>query len=202
MDGRIQVLLDAESASTAVAHHGAAQGAEGMATHLLVWGDHSLVLSGRVAGRPIGESSDHSLAQRTSWLFADVDLGTLDELRGEVRDRQRTTGARAVDALIGDTRAAALAKQLAWALSGPVSVLGPGTVVLAGPRFGPLSPVLAPMVEREMAELGPTRPRVHPTTVPGDTVLVGTMCHALAQAREKLIESVNDDAVERRLAFG
>jgi predicted NBD/HSP70 family sugar kinase len=71
-------------------------------------------------------------------------------------------------------------------------VLDPGLVVLGGTvgRAGGFE--LASRVETEVPRLCLARPRVQPTSVPGEPVLLGAMQAALAQARAGLLGSVSD----------
>jgi hypothetical protein len=64
-------------------------------------------------------------------------------------------------------------------------VLG-GEVGLAG------GTVLADRVAAAVASICPSRPRVVPTSVPGEPVLRGAMQAAVAQARTALLASIAD----------
>jgi predicted NBD/HSP70 family sugar kinase len=71
-------------------------------------------------------------------------------------------------------------------------VLDPGLVVLGGTVGRAGGTELASRVETEVPRLCLARPRVLPTSVPGEPVLLGAMQSALAQARVGLLGSVSD----------
>ncbi|MFD7732618.1 hypothetical protein ACFV6F_19795 [Kitasatospora phosalacinea] len=171
----LQVHLDADLAATAEQHLGPAD----LDAHLLVWGGEELLLSGRVQGLPVSGYSGTGLAHRTSRLFRELDLQALD--------RPARTGPR-TDA--DDAAAELLAAGLARSLVGPVCLLDPHTVVLAGPRLTARAPGLAPLLHRELARLVPAAPAVRGTAVHGDPVLSGALSHGLAEVREQLMNSI------------
>ena len=57
---------------------------------------------------------------------------------------------------------------------------------------------LASRVAAEVASIGPARPRVVPTAVPGEPVLRGAMLAAVDQARAALLASVADPGAPAR----
>jgi hypothetical protein len=71
-------------------------------------------------------------------------------------------------------------------------VLDPGLVVLGGEVGRAGGTALADRVAAAVASIWPSRPRVVPTTVPGEPVLRGAMLAAVAQARSALLASVAD----------
>lgn len=79
---------------------------------------------------------------------------------------------------------AELAIRLATGLSTIVAVLDPSLVVLTGDVALAGGPVLRSLVERELRELTPLRPRVALSAVDGNAVSAGALVMALALARD------------------
>jgi predicted NBD/HSP70 family sugar kinase len=98
----------------------------------------------------------------------------------------------------GDTGAAAeaflgeLAHRVAVGVASVCVVLDPELVVLGGEVGRAGGTVLADRVAAAVASIWPSRPRVVPTSVPGEPVLRGAMQAAVAQARTALLASVAD----------
>lgn len=109
------------------------------------------------------------------------------------------TAAQAVQAALsggpdgpGAAFLAELAHRVAVGVASVCVVLDPGLVVLGGDVGRAGSDALASRVAAEVAAISPARPRVVPTSVPGEPVLQGAMLAAVAQAREALLASVAD----------
>ncbi|MFJ5265714.1 hypothetical protein ACIQAC_35170 [Streptomyces sp. NPDC088387] len=192
----VQVVIDADSAATAAHDLDPAARTD---TYLFVWADAEILLSGRLQGRPVSGCSGSSLARRTARFFDGVDTAALDELR-----RTAACPARNAGSLPGGTPGApppggarTLAAQLALALAGPAALLDPRTVLLAGPRFGSLAPVLAPLVQEELEQLIPAPPTVCAAGVPGDAVMAGALRQALTHVRGRLVGSIDEGAAQR-----
>jgi predicted NBD/HSP70 family sugar kinase len=87
---------------------------------------------------------------------------------------------------------AELAHRVAVGVASVCVVLDPGLVVLGGDVGRAGGDALADRVAAEVAAISPARPRVVPTSVPGEPVLQGAMLAAVAQARAALLASVAD----------
>jgi predicted NBD/HSP70 family sugar kinase len=85
-----------------------------------------------------------------------------------------------------------LAHRVAVGVASVCVVLDPGLVVLGGEVGRAGGTVLADRVAAAVASIWPSRPRVVPTSVPGEPVLRGAMLAALGQARAALLASVAD----------
>jgi predicted NBD/HSP70 family sugar kinase len=85
-----------------------------------------------------------------------------------------------------------LAHRVALGVAAVCVVLDPGLVVLGGEVGRAGGTVLADRVAAAVASIWPSRPRVVPTSVPGEPVLRGAMQAAVAQARTALLASVAD----------
>jgi len=98
----------------------------------------------------------------------------------------------------GDAAAAAgeflgeLAHRVAVGVASVCAVLDPELVVLGGEVGLAGRTVLADRVAAAVASICPSRPRVVPTSVPGEPVLRGAMQAAVAQARTALLASIAD----------
>jgi predicted NBD/HSP70 family sugar kinase len=87
-----------------------------------------------------------------------------------------------------------LAHRVAVGIASVCVVLDPELVVLGGEVGRAGGTVLADRVAAAVASIWPSRPRVVPTSVPGEPVLRGAMQAAVAQARTALLASVADRA--------
>src|SRR6266702_2886337 len=85
-----------------------------------------------------------------------------------------------------------LAHRVAVGVASVCVVLDPGLVVLGGEVGRAGGTALADRVAAAVASIWPSRPRVVPTSVPGEPVLRGAMLAAVAQARAALLASVAD----------
>ena len=85
-----------------------------------------------------------------------------------------------------------LAHRVAVGIASVCVVLDPELVVLGGEVGRAGGSVLADRVAAAVASIWPSRPRVVPTSVPGEPVLRGAMQAAVAQARTALLASVAD----------
>jgi predicted NBD/HSP70 family sugar kinase len=85
-----------------------------------------------------------------------------------------------------------LAHRVAVGVAAVCVVLDPELVVLGGEVGRAGGTVLADRVAAAVASIWPSRPRVVPTSVPGEPVLRGAMQAAVAQARTALLASVAD----------
>ena len=98
----------------------------------------------------------------------------------------------------GDAGAAAeeflgeLAHRVAVGVASVCAVLDPELVVLGGEVGLAGGTILADRVAAAVASICPSRPRVVPTSVPGEPVLRGAMQAAVAQARTALLASIAD----------
>ena len=88
-----------------------------------------------------------------------------------------------------------LAHRVAVGVASVCVVLDPGLVVLGGEVGRAGGTVLADRVAAAVASIWPSRPRVVPTSVPGEPVLRGAMQAAVAQARTALLASVADRSI-------
>jgi predicted NBD/HSP70 family sugar kinase len=95
--------------------------------------------------------------------------------------------AAAAEAFLGE-----LAHRVAVGVASVCVVLDPELVVLGGEVGLAGGTVLADRVAAAVASIWPSRPRVVPTSVPGEPVLRGAMQAAVAQARTALLASVAD----------
>jgi predicted NBD/HSP70 family sugar kinase len=98
----------------------------------------------------------------------------------------RDTG-NAAEAFLGE-----LAHRVAVGVASVCVVLDPGLVVLGGEVGRAGGTALADRVAAAVASIWPSRPRVVPTSIPGEPVLRGAMLAAVAQARAALLASVAD----------
>jgi predicted NBD/HSP70 family sugar kinase len=96
-------------------------------------------------------------------------------------------GSAAAEAFLGE-----LAHRVAVGVASVCVVLDPELVVLGGEVGRAGGTVLADRVAAAVASIWPSRPRVVPTSVPGEPVLRGAMQAAVAQARAALLASVAD----------
>jgi predicted NBD/HSP70 family sugar kinase len=92
----------------------------------------------------------------------------------------------------GEAFLSELAHRVAVGVASVCVVLDPGLVVLGGEVGRAGGTVLADRVAAAVASIWPSRPRVVPTSVPGEPVLRGAMQAAVAQARTALLASVAD----------
>ena len=93
----------------------------------------------------------------------------------------------AAEAFLGE-----LAHRVAVGVASVCVVLDPELVVLGGEVGLAAGTALADRVAVAVAGMVPSRPRVVPTSVPGEPVLRGAMLAAVAQARTALLASVAD----------
>jgi predicted NBD/HSP70 family sugar kinase len=93
----------------------------------------------------------------------------------------------AAEAFLGE-----LAHRVAVGVASVCAVLDPELVVLGGEVGLAGGTVLADRVAAAVASICPSRPRVVPTSVPGEPVLRGAMQAAVAQARTALLASIAD----------
>ena len=92
----------------------------------------------------------------------------------------------------GEAFLSELAHRVAVGVASVCVVLDPGLVVLGGEVGRAGGTALADRVGAAVASIWPSRPRVVPTSVPGEPVLRGAMLAAVAQARAGLLASVAD----------
>ncbi|MEU9887413.1 ROK family protein [Sphaerisporangium sp. NPDC051011] len=85
-----------------------------------------------------------------------------------------------------------LARRLAIGVAAVTVVLDPGLVVLSGDVGRAGGRALAGRIEKAVAEICPSRPRVTVTEVKGNPVLRGAVTAALEQAREEVFSSTVD----------
>jgi len=85
-----------------------------------------------------------------------------------------------------------LAHRVAVGVASVCVVLDPGLVVLGGEVGRAGGNVLADRVAAAVSSIWPSRPRVVPTSVPGEPVLRGAMQAAVTRARTALLASVAD----------
>lgn len=85
-----------------------------------------------------------------------------------------------------------LAMRLAVGVAAVSVVLDPGLVVLSGDAGRAGGPTLAARVERAVARICPSRPRVAVTEVTGNPILRGAMVIALGHAREEVFATTVD----------
>jgi predicted NBD/HSP70 family sugar kinase len=85
-----------------------------------------------------------------------------------------------------------LADRLSYGVAAVNIVLDPGLLVIAGELGRAGGAPLAERVERAVARICPTRPRVAVTEVEGNPVLRGALHAALTQAREDVFSSTTD----------
>ncbi|HEU5386210.1 MAG TPA: ROK family transcriptional regulator [Streptosporangiaceae bacterium] len=85
-----------------------------------------------------------------------------------------------------------LAHRVAVGVASVCAVLDPELVVLGGEVGLAGGTILADRVAAAVASICPSRPRVVPTSVPGEPVLRGAMQAAVAQARTALLASIAD----------
>jgi predicted NBD/HSP70 family sugar kinase len=100
--------------------------------------------------------------------------------------------ASAGDRQSGEAFLGELAHRVAVGIASVCVVLDPGLVVLGGEVGRAGGTILADRVAAAVASIWPSRPRVVPTSVPGEPVLRGAMQAAVAQARTALLASVAD----------
>ncbi len=104
-----------------------------------------------------------------------------------VRAALAAAGSAAAEAFLGE-----LAHRVAVGVASVCVVIDPELVVLGGEVGRAGGTVLADRVAAAVASIWPSRPRVVPTSVPGEPVLRGAMQAAVAQARTALLASVAD----------
>lgn len=218
-DLRRPVVIENDVNLVAVAEraYGAAVGADDFA---LIWVDRGIglavMLGGRlhrgssggageigylpVPGVPLPEGVTESMTWGTPAL-----AGGFGSLVGAdaVRDLARGHGfteptavecvrAAAADEDRGGPFLDELAERLSYGVAAVNIVLDPGLLVIAG-ELGRLGGTpLARRVERAVARICPTRPRVAVTEVEGNPVLRGALHAALTQAREDVFSSTTD----------
>jgi predicted NBD/HSP70 family sugar kinase len=205
---RIPVMFenDVNLAAVAESQLGAARGARDFA---LVWADAglglALMLGGQlhrgtsgaageigylpVPGAPVGRD----LSRRNRGAFQQI--AGLDAVRAAVREHGfKGTGADGVRAAVAAGAAGGpaldeVARRLALGVASVCVVLDPPLVVLTGAlgRAGGAS--LADRVEREVAAITLTTPRVVPTKVESEPVLTGALHTALAAVRDEVFGS-------------
>jgi predicted NBD/HSP70 family sugar kinase len=122
-------------------------------------------------------------AVRTALAAASKTMETNDD------GQSSTAGAAAAAAeeFLGE-----LAHRVAVGVASVCAVLDPELVVLGGEVGLAGGTVLADRVAAAVASICPSRPRVVPTSVPGEPVLRGAMQAAVAQARTALLASIAD----------
>jgi predicted NBD/HSP70 family sugar kinase len=103
-----------------------------------------------------------------------------------------TTGGAGGEKERGEAFLGELAHRVAVGVASVCVVLDPGLVVLGGEVGRAGGTALADRVAAAVASIWPSRPRVVPTSVPGEPVLRGAMQAAVAQARTALLASVAD----------
>jgi predicted NBD/HSP70 family sugar kinase len=86
-----------------------------------------------------------------------------------------------------------LAMRISYGVASVNIVLDPGLVVISGEMGRAGGVALAVRVERAVARICPTRPRIALTQVDGNPVLRGALHLALEQAREEVFSSTTDD---------
>jgi predicted NBD/HSP70 family sugar kinase len=86
-----------------------------------------------------------------------------------------------------------LAIRVSYGVASVNIVLDPGLVVISGELGRAGGEALATRVERAVARISPTRPRIVMTEVEGNPVLRGALHSALEQAREEVFSSTTDD---------
>jgi predicted NBD/HSP70 family sugar kinase len=86
-----------------------------------------------------------------------------------------------------------LAIRISYGVASVNIVLDPGLVVISGEMGRAGGAALAARVERAVARICPTRPRIALTQVDGNPVLRGALYSALEQAREEVFSSTTDD---------
>ena len=106
-----------------------------------------------------------------------------------VRDGKNGKGDMSAE---GEAFLGELAHRVAVGVASVCVVLDPELVVLGGEVGRAGGTVLADRVAAAVASIWPSRPRVVPTSVPGEPVLRGAMQAAVAQARTALLASVAD----------
>ncbi|WP_248960317.1 ROK family transcriptional regulator [Sphaerisporangium perillae] len=102
-------------------------------------------------------------------------------------DLVRTAVATGMDGFLDE-----LARRLAIGVAAVTVVLDPGLVVLSGDVGRAGGEALAERVEKAVARICPSRPRVTVTEVEGNPVLRGAVTAALEQAREEVFSSTVD----------
>ncbi|HET9967824.1 MAG TPA: ROK family transcriptional regulator [Streptosporangiaceae bacterium] len=105
----------------------------------------------------------------------------------ETNDDGHSGTAGAAEEFLGE-----LAHRVAVGVASVCAVLDPELVVLGGEVGLAGGTVLADRVAAAVASICPSRPRVVPTSVPGEPVLRGAMQAAVAQARTALLASIAD----------
>jgi predicted NBD/HSP70 family sugar kinase len=125
-------------------------------------------------------------AVRTALAAASKTMETNDD------GQSSTAGAAAAAAeeFLGE-----LAHRVAVGVASVCAVLDPELVVLGGEVGLAGGTVLADRVAAAVASICPSRPRVVPTSVPGEPVLRGAMQAAVAQARTALLASIADPLI-------
>jgi predicted NBD/HSP70 family sugar kinase len=105
----------------------------------------------------------------------------------QAKQADEANGADEAEAFLSE-----LAHRVAVGVASVCVVLDPGLVVLGGEVGRAGGTALADRVAAGVASIWPSRPRVVPTSVPGEPVLRGAMLAAVAQARAALLASVAD----------
>jgi predicted NBD/HSP70 family sugar kinase len=101
--------------------------------------------------------------------------------------------AATADEEYGGTFLDELAVRISYGVAAVNIVLDPGLVVLSGELGRAGGEALATRVERAVARICPTRPRIALTRVEGNPVLRGALYSALEQAREEVFSSTTGD---------
>ncbi len=146
-----------------------------------------------------GGSAVRDLAARHGFAAptpAEAVLAALDAATGEAGeaggDKGGAGGDKGGDKENSEAFLSELAHRVAVGIAAVCVVLDPGLVVLGGEVGRAGGTVLADRVAAAVASIWPSRPRVVPTSVPGEPVLRGAMQAAVAQARTALLASVAD----------
>jgi predicted NBD/HSP70 family sugar kinase len=101
--------------------------------------------------------------------------------------------AAVADEALGGTFLDALATRISYGVASVTIVLDPGLIVVSGALGHAGGTALASRVERAVARICPTRPRVTLTEVDGDPVLRGAIHAALERAREEVFSTTAGD---------
>jgi len=132
---------------------------------------------GQSSPEPLG-ASFQSLVGRQAILALAAEHGVPGDEVGEVMEA--AVGGGPADGAFLDE----LARRIAIGVASVAVVLDPELVVLGGRLGGRGGAELSGRVQREVARLSPTTPRVESSTVTGDPVLRGALHAAVEQARD------------------
>ncbi|WP_373282298.1 ROK family protein [Microtetraspora niveoalba] len=148
--------------------------------------------AGEIAYLPVGEgdpSADlrrgmfESVASADGVTAAAARLGMVAETAKDVFDAARQGDATALKVVSAE------ADHIAHALAGVVAVLDPELVVLGGGIGAQAADLLVGPVTERLADLVALRPpRIEPTTLGADAVLLGALAFGLATARDLVFE--------------